>query len=116
MKTTTQRARHLLLPAILLALLAGCGSRQARPEDAIRLVVENRRPQMVTIYAVRHSSRQRVGMVAGHASETFRLRPHMIGPGGELRLAIDPLGDPNQRFTQVMHVRAGDTVQLLLSF
>ena len=87
-----------------------------RPEDAIRLLVENRRPQMVTIYAVRHSSRYRLGMVSGNASETFRLRPQMVGPGGELRLAIDPLGDASQRFTRVIHVRAGDTVQLLLSF
>lgn len=115
MHTRSSTARFLLL-ALVLSLLGGCGSRQARPEDAVRLIVENRRPQMVTIYAVRHSSRLRLGMVAGNASETFRLRPHMIGPGGELRLAIDPLGDSRQRFTRVIYVSAGDTVELLLSF
>lgn len=112
----TSRTRGFLLLSLVSGLLAGCGSTRARTEDAVRLIVENQRPQMVTIYAVRHSSRQRLGMVAGHASETFRLRPRMIGPGGELRLAIDPLGDSRQRFTRVVYVRAGDTVQLRLSF
>ena len=111
---TRRRSAFLLL--LVPLLLAGCASRPASDEGAVYLVVENRRPETVTIYAVRHSSRFRLGTVSGISREEFVIRPHMMGPGGELQLAIDPLGDPNRRFTRVVHVSEGETVRLQLIF
>lgn len=111
---------HTLATALLLCAAVvggGCASTGAPDEgEPIVLIVENRRPETVTIYAVRHSTRFRIGTVSGVAREQFVLRRHMLGPGGELRLAIDPLGDPNRRFTRVIHVREGDTLELQLVF
>jgi hypothetical protein len=117
---STPRPLTPRLPALVLllipVLLAGCASGPRSDEGAVYLVVENRRPETVTIYAVRHSSRFRLGTVSGIAREEFVIRSHMLGPGGELQLAIDPLGDPNRRFTRVVHVSEGETVRLQLIF
>lgn len=121
MSTSTAPGRRARLMAGLLLLAAlgaagACASTGRTDEGAVYLVVENRRPETVTIYAVRHSSRFRLGTVSGIAREEFVIRSHMMGPGGELQLAIDPLGDPNRRFTRVVHVSPGETVQLQLVF
>ena len=77
--------------------------------------VANRRPEMMTIYAVRHSMRMRLGMVQGNQTRRLLIRPQMIGPGGEVQLAIDPLGNPNESYTRTIYVQPGDVLRLELN-
>ena len=99
----------------LLLFVSGCATSSARAADSIYVVVENRKAEMVTIHAVRHSSRFRIGMVQGLQTKQFVIKPHMVGAGGELRLAIDPLGDPQRSYTRSILVNPGDTVRLQLT-
>lgn len=108
--------RALLAPLALLVLIAACASAPRSEADSVHLIVENRKPEMVTIYAMRHSMRYRLGMVQGLQTTRLVIRPHMIGPGGEVQLAVDPLGNPNQRFTRTIYVQPGDTLSLELIY
>lgn len=110
------RAATLVAGLLIAAAGVGCASTRQPDSGAVYLIVDNRRPVMVTIYAVRHSSRFRLGSVPGVSRAEFRVRSHMMGSGGELQLAVDPLGDPTRRFTRVIHVSPGETVQLDLVF
>ncbi|HUG39379.1 MAG TPA: hypothetical protein VMM12_02785 [Longimicrobiales bacterium] len=114
--TALLRSRLLLLLLLAAAGIGGCASARRSDEGAVYLIVDNRRPVMVTIYAVRYSSRFRLGTVNGMGQERFVIRSHMMGGGGELQLAVDPLGDPSRRYTRVVLVRPGETLHLELVF
>lgn len=116
-RPTARSATRLVLLLLMAAgATAGCATGRGTDEGAVYLVVENRRPVMVTIYAVRHSNRFRLGTVNGMGTEEFVIRSYMVGAGGELQLAVDPLGDPSRRLTRAIYVSPGDTIQLDLVF
>jgi hypothetical protein len=100
--------------AILAVLLvAGCGPfRGSAPEPFAVVVVENDTPRAATVYALRDGLRMRVGRVASVGTQILALRPDMLGPGGQLQLAVMAMGSTRLHAGTPLAVERGDTVYL----
>jgi FtsP/CotA-like multicopper oxidase with cupredoxin domain len=66
----------------------------------------------MTVYAVRGTSRIRLGMVTSMATQVFRLPEAVAGGAGGVRLLADPIGGSEQFLTPAMRVSPGDEVKL----
>lgn len=75
--------------------------------------VTNNNWSNMTVYAVRGTSRFRLGMVTSMATEVFRL-PGALADAGGVRLLADPIGGSEQFITPTVQVRSGDEVKLEL--
>jgi hypothetical protein len=106
--------RHTARPLgiLLIAMLSACGPLGTASEPYATVVIENDSAMNVNIHAVRHGSRIRIGMVPGVSSRDFPIRSDMLGPAGELRLLIDPIGSPRTYPAVPINVNRGDTIEL----
>jgi hypothetical protein len=110
--------RHRMAGAALLAAMAGCASLGGGGEpvpDFGAVIVENDSPLTVTVYAVRHSGRFRLGTVSGLARREFPLKRHMLDTATHLQFLIEPLGGQNGYFTERIFVEEGEEVRLKVS-
>lgn len=101
---------------LLVLLLSACASMGTHgAERFATLVIDNDNTMNVNIYAMRGDMRMRIGMVPGVSTREFPLRLDMLTSGGDLHLAIDPIGSPRTYPATPILVREGDTIELRVS-
>jgi hypothetical protein len=119
MKTIRRRAAQSAVLALALAV-AGCASGGREVDDAFdnsspeaqeaQLTAQNQNFSDATLYAVWDAgNRQRLGMVTGLTSQTFKLDIR----GSELRLQVDFIAGGNFTSDRIM-VNPGDHVQVTI--
>ncbi|HEX2190255.1 MAG TPA: hypothetical protein VHG51_15210 [Longimicrobiaceae bacterium] len=74
--------------------------------------VTNNNWSTMTLYAVRGTSRFRLGMVNSMGSAVFRLPPSLAAGASGLRLLADPLGGSGSYLTPALQVNPGEEVRL----
>lgn len=91
--------RHNLMAVATAALLAtGCASAGERParsgfdDGNTTIRVTNNNWSDMTIYLVRHGTRQRLGMVTSQGVGIFRVPAHAVESASDVRLIADPIG------------------------
>jgi hypothetical protein len=82
------------------------------PEAPPRVRVTNNNWSNMTVYAVRGTSRIRLGMVTSMATQVFRLPDAVAAGAGGVRLLADPIGGTEQFLTPAVQVSRGDEVKL----
>jgi hypothetical protein len=96
--------------AVAIATLAGCASGGTAPGTAREsgprpvVVVRNDNWLDVNVYAVRGSSRFRLGTVRGNGTATLPLPPTLTGDAGGIRLLVDPIGSRGSYLTESIAV------------
>jgi hypothetical protein len=107
-----KRVVTTFLAAGLVAAAAPACATLGAAEPLATLVVDNDNPMQVNIFAMRNGTRIRVGTVPGITTREFDLRHDMVGPAGQLRLVIDPVGSPRTYPADPIVVREGDVIEL----
>lgn len=74
--------------------------------------VTNNNWSTMTVYAVRGTSRFRLGMVTSMGQEVFRLPASLLSPAGGLRLLADAFGGDETFLTEAITVSEGERVEL----
>lgn len=110
--------RGLLAIAMLLSAIACAGASQAGGpspgmQDITTARITNNGWLDVNVYAARGGSRQRLGMVTGQNTETFRLPRYLVDARG-VRLLIDPIGSPQGYQTDLISVAPGQQIELVV--
>ncbi len=107
-----------LLPLVLLlaALTLSCGSSKpgARARAKTTVEVENRNFNDMTVYVIRESLRQRLGIVSGGASRTFTLPDFIVSGGRTLRFQADPIGGRARPISRDITVFPGDKILFII--
>lgn len=119
--------RAALAAAAALALvvaLPGCASTppngaEAAPDGAearpvTTLLVENRGFQDMTIFVVRDSYRQRIGMATGNRTTQLTIPANLIFGVTSLRFLADPIGGTRAPVSHEIQVRAGEEIRLTI--
>ena len=108
--------RSLALVLLLAAFTLSCGSGKpaARGSKKTTLQVENRNFNDMTIYVIRESLRQRLGVVSGNTTRTFPLPDFIVAGGRTLRFQADPIGGRARPISQDITVFPGDTVFFII--
>lgn len=78
--------------------------------DQIQIAIVNNNQQDVTVYALAPATRERLGRVGSHTSETFTMR---WAHTRELRLELDFLAGP-RCFSQSVVVSPGEELELVV--
>jgi hypothetical protein len=112
-----QILRTLVASTTLLAAAGACAPAgigpatgpQPREEKAI-VRVTNHNWADVVVYAVRYSTRYRLGMLATNQTLEFRLPSGAMSGSGDLRLLVDPIGSREVFTTQSISVAPGQWV------
>ena len=73
--------------------------------------VTNNNWATMTVYAVRGTSRVRLGMVNSMATQVFTLPRSVMAGASGLRLLADPIGSNRVFLTPAVYVSAGEAVQ-----
>jgi len=84
-----------------------------RPPAPPTVRVTNNNWSNMNVFAVRGTTRYRLGMVTSMATQVFRLPAALAGAGG-VRLLADPIGGSEQFLTPAVYVRSGEEVKLEL--
>lgn len=74
--------------------------------------VTNHNWSNMNVYAVRGSTRFRLGMVTTMATQVFRLPPALASGAGGVRLLADAIGGNEQFLTPAVQVSRGEEVKL----
>ncbi len=74
--------------------------------------VTNHNWSNMTVYAVRGSTRLRLGMVTSMATQVFKLPSALANGAGGVRLLADAIGGNEQFLTPVVQVSRGEEVKL----
>lgn len=110
-----------LLPALAIAVLAGCATGDAAPAtdnpmdpatlegDEIQLLVRNLNFNQVTVYTARGASVRRLGIVPGKGEATFRMNWHLP----DIQLRVKELAGDDY-LTETLPVSPGDFLELIL--
>lgn len=76
------------------------------------VIVENHGWEDVRVYALRHGSRMRVGMVTAMNTGRFTLKPGMVDPAGYVQLVLQPIATRQGMVMQRIPLWNGDVVHL----
>ncbi len=108
--------RSLSLLLLLVAVTTGCGSSKTGTRTQAKTVVEveNRNFNDMTVYVIRESLRQRLGIVSGGARRSFPLPDFIVEGGRTLRFQADPIGGRARPVSQDITVFPGDTVIFII--
>ena len=114
------RKSVLLFAALGLATaLAGCGGlaqADGEPQEPFgTIVIDNDSPLTVSVYAIRHSGRFRLGTINGLQRKQFPIRSHMLDTGSFLQVQIEPLGGQGSYFSERIYVEQGEEIRLRVS-
>jgi len=90
------------------------GSPAAAPPEPVELTVNNSNYLDVDVFAVRGTSRSRIGSVTGLSTATF-LVPAQNAADGNLQLLVDPIGSSATYLTDKIAVSAGQHVELTVT-
>jgi hypothetical protein len=90
------------------------GSAAAAPPEPVELTVNNSNYLDVDVFAVRGTSRSRIGSVTGLSTATF-LVPAQNAADGNLQLLVDPIGSSATFLTDKIAVSAGQHVELTVT-
>jgi hypothetical protein len=109
------------LPQAIVALLCGlvfaCGRNNERipgqpaASDEVVVNVENNHWQEVNVYAERNGSRTRLGTVVTGKAASFVL-PRDYHLSSDLRIRVDPIGEPREYLSPRILVSPGAVVQV----
>ncbi len=109
------------LPILLAATVAvsACWRRGGNEQGPlysgpVKVVVDNKHWQDVTVYVVHDGERSRVGVATATTIATFTLAPHQLGQTGLIRLIADPIGSRTMLSTENIVVKPGQEVQWTL--
>ena len=109
--------RAVAIPLMLGLVLAACAGQSERPnpfssggDATIQITVDNQDWRDATLYADWNGVRQRVGMVVGKTTETFRTpwRDYL------LRLDVDFIGGGGLPSRDPIQVQAGDHIDYVI--
>jgi len=104
--------------AALMIDAAGCAthhpSAAAAPPEPVEVTVNNSNYLDVDVFAVRGTSRGRVGSVTGLSTATFHV-PVQYTPDGNLQLLVDPIGSSSTYMTDKISVSPGVHVELTVT-
>ena len=84
------------------------------PPEPVVVLVNNSNYLDVDVFAVRGTSRARVGSVTGLSSATFRVPAH-YALDGHLQLLVDPIGSNATYLTDKIAVGPGQQVELTVA-
>jgi len=90
------------------------GSAAAPPPEPVEVTVNNSNYLDVDVFAVRGTSRSRIGSVTGLSSATFLLPAHHAADGN-LQLLVDPIGSNATYLTDKIAVNPGQHVELTVT-
>ena|SRR5215831_20635735 len=104
--------------ASLMIDAAACASHHPSaavpPPEPVELTVDNTNYLDVDVFAVRGSSRSRIGTVTGLSSATFVV-PATFALDGHLQLLVDPIGSNATYMTDKISVGPGQHVELTVT-
>jgi len=89
-------------------------SAAAAPLEPVEVIVNNSNYLDVDVFAVRGSSRSRVGSVTGLSTATLHV-PAQLVPDGHLQLLVDPVGSDATYLTDRIAVSQGQVVELTVT-
>ena len=105
---------------VLAALVMGTsacaahhGSGAAQPPERLAVTVKNTNWMDMDVFAVRGSTRSRVGSVTGLTTATFGV-PANFAPDGVLQFMVDPIGSEATYMTDKISVSPGQRVELAI--
>lgn len=90
------------------------GSAAPPPPEPVEVTVNNSNYLDVDVFAVRGTSRSRIGSVTGLSSATFLLPVHYAADGN-LQLLVDPIGSNATYLTDKIAVNPGQHVELTVT-
>jgi len=97
---------------------AACATNHASgavpPRERTMVTVKNSNWMDVDVFAVRGTTRVRVGTVTGLSTATFRV-PTEYAPDGNLQLLVDPIGSDATYLTEKISVSPGQRVELTVT-
>jgi hypothetical protein len=110
---------------IVIACLAGlmidvaaCAPHHASapvpPPEPVELTVDNTNYLDVDVFAVRGTSRSRIGSVTGLSAATFSVPAHFAADGN-LQLLVDPIGSNATYLTDKIAVSPGQHIELTVT-
>ena len=111
------RPHYAVLGAALLlsACASGANRASARPDSApVSLTVTNQNWLDVDVFAIRGSTRYRLGAVSGNSSATLRIPSSLIARG-ELQLMADPVGSNDVYVSDLIPVAPDQALQLTVA-
>ena len=106
-----------LLFSLATVAVAACKSLQSGnpvPDNPTTLRVDNQGFSDMDIFALRGSTRVRMGMVAGHQNTVLRVPPVLISGLTPLRFIADPIGSSRASVSEEITVAPGDSVTLTI--
>jgi hypothetical protein len=89
-------------------------SAAAAPPEPMIVIVNNTNYLDVDVFAVRGTSRSRVGSVTGLSSATFSVPAHYASDGN-LQLLVDPIGSNATYLTDKIAVSPGQQLELTVA-
>ena len=89
------------------------GSGTAQPPERVAVTVKNTNWMDMDVFAVRGSTRSRVGSVTGLTTATFGV-PANFAPDGVLQFMVDPVGSEATYMTEKISVSPGQRVELTI--
>ena len=100
-------------------LVAGCARRakssgEYTPQAETALKVENQNFLDMDVYVRRQGQRIRVGTVPGLTTQTFMLRPDIVGNVSELQFEMHPIGARQNPISERITVHPGDVIELTI--
>ena len=114
------RAVRMLGWALLLTLTAGCHKRDEASQPApdpnaiVPVEIENHHQGDVTIYLVRGSLRQRLGMVTALGTATFSFPWRWISQSGSSRLLASPIAGARSHLSESLILQPGQWIKWTL--
>ena len=103
----------------IVLLVAGCAHRprvgdEPTPQAETALKVENQNFLDMDVYVRRQGQRIRVGTVPGLTTQTFMLRPDIVGNVSELQFEMHPIGARQNPISERITVHPGDVIELTI--